>query len=320
MQTRAFWMFGIALLMGSGAVVVAGKLINKEPKAVVVKEDTTPIVVAKARLDFGIALRKEHLSVVPWPSKLIPEGTFSSIDELLGKGEDRVALRPIEVNEPILKSKVSGFGGRASLSAVIDKDMRAATIRVNDVNGVAGFVLPADRVDVLLTRDPEASPSRATRNQDLVTSLLLQNVKVLAVDQDANSDKSKPSVAKAVTLEVTSTQAQKLVLAQQVGSLALALRNVDNLDATAERAVRVRDLHVGEVNDAKSETPKSAAKPSAPTHTSTVKIVRGLQESVGDVLLDRPTGEQRVLTAPAQRSDRGQPTRASDKPPAGDGI
>ena len=120
-------------------------------------------------------------------------------------GGKRVVLASIEANEPVLASKITGPGQRATLSAVIGAGMRAVTIRVNDVEGVAGFVLPGDHVDVLLTRLPDK------RSGD--TDVVLQNVKVLAVDQLADDSSEKPAVVKAVTLEVDTVSAQKLSLA-----------------------------------------------------------------------------------------------------------
>ena len=128
----------------------------------------------------------------------VPPGSFASVEEVLGTdGKRRVALRAIEINEPMLKTKISGFGGRASLSTILAPEMRASTIRVNDINGVAGFVLPGDHVDIMLTRSAGGSEA------NLLTDILLQNVKVLAIDQDANEDRAQPAVVKAVTLEVT---------------------------------------------------------------------------------------------------------------------
>src|SRR3546814_6537331 len=113
-----------------------------------------------------------------------------------------LVLRTLEVNEPVLENKISGFGGKASLAAILSPEMHAVTIRVNDVAGVAGFVLPGDRVDVLLTRDRTGGEGGNVAN-NLITDVLLQNVKVLGIDQDANQEKDKPSDAKAVTLEVS---------------------------------------------------------------------------------------------------------------------
>jgi pilus assembly protein CpaB len=145
--------------------------------------------------------------------------------------------------------------------------MRALTIRVNDVLGVAGFILPGDRVDILLTR--EIGKNRP------ITDLLLQNVKVLGIDQEASEDKEKPKVARAVTLEVTPRQTQKLTLATEVGTLSLALRNRQNAEAYPARTITVDDLKASEVNDPQQPVAKPV-KPVAKAKKvkSRVKTVR----------------------------------------------
>jgi pilus assembly protein CpaB len=167
-----------------------------------------------------------------------PTGAFRSLEEVVGDGR-RVALTPILPNEPILAGRISGPGGRATLAGVIRPGMRASTIRVDDVMGVAGFVLPGDFVDVLLTR-PDGADREVMR-----TDLLLQGVRILAVDQLADQAKDSPVVAKAATIEVTPAQAQKLALAGQVGTLALALRSAAEPLATGgavASAIRTSDL------------------------------------------------------------------------------
>src|SRR5262249_6346626 len=155
------------------------------------------------------------LRELPWPEDALPAGSFGSIKELTST--KRVVLSPIETNEPVLASKITGSGQRATLSAVIAEGMKAITIRVNDVEGVAGFVLPGDRVDVVLTRQGDKQGDKATAMNDIV----IQNVRVLAIDQLADERSEKPSVAKAVTLEVDATDGQKLALAASVGTLSL---------------------------------------------------------------------------------------------------
>ena len=183
------------------------------------------IVVAAAAMNFGDHLTAGKLRLVRWPSDALPPGAFSAVDDIVGNGQDRVALQSIEPGEAILAAKITANGGRASLSSIIDAGMRAVTLRVNDATGVAGFILPSDRVDVLITR----TPSTNGKQEQPQTEILLQNVKVLGVDQEANEkkDNDKPTaiVAKAVTLEVTPEDAEKLTLGQQIGTLSLALRN-----------------------------------------------------------------------------------------------
>ncbi len=310
MKMRALWMLGLALLLAGVSVFLARNWLENQIQPVIVQKppeiEVTKIVVAGTPLRFGNVVRREHLRLADWPAGALPEGAFTSVNELLDGEKDRVVLRPMEVNEPILKSKVSGFGGRAILSSVIDEKMRATTIRVNDVLGVAGFVLPGDHVDVLLTREiSKTNP---------ITDILFQNVKVLGIDQDANDEREQPGVVRAVTLEVTPEQAQKLVLAQQVGTLSLALRHLTNADAVAARTITVKDLRIGEANLPPEPTPTAQnddgdAKPPAKARSkvvtrktkvakkeiSAVRIVRALKATSYEVQPEQGP----VYTSPA---------------------
>jgi pilus assembly protein CpaB len=172
-----------------------------------------------------------------------PVGAFSTIADLTSTR--RVVLSPIEANEPILVSKITGSGQRATLSAVLQDGMKAVTIRVNDVEGVAGFVLPGERVDVVLTRQQDKTAA---------ADVVLQNVRVLAVDQLADERSEKPSVAKAVTLEVEQVSAQKLALAATVGTLSLALRKAGEATAANTRRVTLSDLPKANVSDDRFST------------------------------------------------------------------
>jgi len=163
----------------------------------------------------------------------VPAGAFTKISDLTSNGK-RVVLTAIEANEPILASKITGSGQRATLSATITDGLKAVTIRVNDVDGVGGFVMPGDRVDVVLTR--QVDKGNAT------TDVVLQNVRVLAIDQTADVRASKPSIAKAVTLEVDLTEAQKISLAASVGTLSLLLRKAGEQVAEGTRRVTLDDI------------------------------------------------------------------------------
>ena len=322
MKKRAYIMLGLALLLAAMTVLLAQKFMlspNKASDTVEVK--MTKIVVAKNRLNYGAIINQEHLRMVSWPKEAIPEGAFTSIADMIRRDEHRVVLRRIEKDEPVLKSKISGFGGRASLSAIISPNMRAATIRVNDVNGVAGFVLPGDHVDIMITRDPSGGGSgrRNRGRSDLVTDILLQNVKVLGIDQEADDSQDKPAVAKAVTLEVEPHQAQKLILAQQVGTLSLALRNVNNSEKAQIRTITLRDLRVGEMvkKKSKSRVRKSSRRRAVVKRRSSVKIIRGLKSSEYDVMREPPvTSTQRpsrtaTSEVPLRKSRSGSDKSAS---------
>jgi pilus assembly protein CpaB len=194
---------------------------------------TQTVVVASKPLRFGAELGAMSLREVPWPQEAVPSGAFSKIADLTTGGR-RVVLTGIETNEPILSSKITGSGQRATLSAMLADGMKAVTIRVNDVEGVAGFVLPGDRVDVVLTRQQEKNIAAA--------DVVLQNVRVLAIDQVADERADKPSVAKAVTLEVEVISAQKLALAATVGTLSLALRKAGEATDGSTRRITLSDL------------------------------------------------------------------------------
>jgi pilus assembly protein CpaB len=194
---------------------------------------TRTVVVAAKPLRFGMELTAQQLREVAWPEESLPNGAFSKITDLTGNGR-RVVLTAIEPNEPVLSYKVTGSGQRATLSALIRDGLKAVTVRVNDVEGVAGFVLPGDRVDIQLTRQIDKNAA--------TTEVVLQNARVLAIDQIADERSDKPTVAKAVTLEVDTLGAQKLSLAASVGSLSLMLRKAGDANSEYARRITLNDL------------------------------------------------------------------------------
>jgi pilus assembly protein CpaB len=233
-------MIGFAVLFGLLAVFIAQSWLNSQAEMRMRSLEaqkktiaTQTIVVAAKPLRFGNELGSMSLREIAWPQGAIPSGAFSKISDLAGNGR-RVVLTAIEENEPILSSKITGPGQRATLSAMISDGMRAVTIRVNDVEGVGGFVLPGDRVDVALTR--QADKAAAT------TDVVLQNIKVLAIDQIADERADKPSIARSVTLEVDLHSAQKLALASSIGTLGLVLRKVGEVAFDSSRRITLGDL------------------------------------------------------------------------------
>jgi pilus assembly protein CpaB len=204
------------------------------------------IVVASKPLRFGSELTSQAVREVPWPEEALPNGAFASAVDLLTAGK-RVVLTAIEANEPILATKITGAGQRATLSALLHEGMKAVTLRVNDVEGVAGFVLPGDRVDVMLSR-PGPAPT---------TDVVIQDARVLAVDQIADERVDKPSVVKAVTLELDINAAQKVALAALVGNLSLALRKAGEGMAEVTRRVTLLDLQTASLAVAR-ERPKTS--------------------------------------------------------------
>lgn len=183
----------------------------------------------------------EDLKLVPFPEEAAPAAGFASIKEVIG-GEGpqggRIVLRAIEENEPILRAKVTGFGERATISAQLTPGMRAFTLQIDTVSGVAGFLLPNDRVDIFLTR---------TGADGLTADLIMQNVKVIAVDQFSEQESNRARVARTATVEVTPDDAQKLALAQQLGRISLSLRQIDEMATQPQaRPIDINDVVNGE--------------------------------------------------------------------------
>lgn len=276
MRKRGFLILALACLMGVVAVYLARGWLESRSRLASSTEKTvalTTVVVAKRTLSFGDPIKGEYLQVVEWPASAAPADAFTTIAEVTGGDKPRVALRTIEPNEPVLKSKISGFGGKATLASIIEPEMRAVTIRVNDVVGVAGFVLPGDRVDVLLTRKQSSQ-----KDERHYTDILLQNIRVLAVDQEANETRNKPVVAKAVTVEVSPYQAQQLTLAAQVGHLSLALRKETTSAAGNFRTVGLGDLQPSS-GDFTNKLATPLVLPSRPV-TTRINVIRGVPNKV----------------------------------------
>ncbi len=277
LKTRAIGVLCLAALLGAVAVFLARDWIESQvPAPVVITEDRVPltkVVVAGRDLFLGDRLEAGNLEEREWPAHAVPAGAFKDMAKLTG--EDRFVLRAIMKNAPVLASKITGEGGRASLSAVISADKRAVTVRVNDVRGVAGFVLPGDYVDVLLTQQK--------RTDQPTTRILLQKIKVLGVDQDANQHADKARLVRAVTLEVSPEQAQKLALAPDIGTMSLALRNTINASTTPSRVIGLADLGAGDASEMASipagalPTRVVRRDDSDDDSTTSVTVIRGLE-------------------------------------------
>lgn len=255
-------MLVVALALGISAALLSKIWLQAQvpqPQAAVAapKVDMGTVVIAARSLRFGNRLAQRSLREVEWPNKAIPEGAFRKITDIVNGKDRRVVLSAIEENEPVLGWKITGPGQRASLSALIGDGKKAVTIRVNDVLGVAGFVLPGERVDVLLTRTETHDAGKEVPIQkNTFTDVLLHNVRVLAVDQLADDRTEEPAPAKAITIEVDTRQAQKLVLAANVGQLALALRSAGSTDGGASRRIELADLN--SVSSSKASAGSSA--------------------------------------------------------------
>lgn len=232
MQGRNWIVVAIAVALGLFAVFIANAWfsgVEQSRDMAVIEQKFERIVVASQPLEFGTKLTGQNLRLQAWPQGSVPQGAFRSIPDALKN--NRVALRPIVPGEPVLASKVSGADGRATLAAILPEGMRAKTIGISAVSGVAGFVLPGTLVDVLLTR--KIAGEGAT-NEDYRSDVVLENVQVLAIDQNANDRADQPKTGKTATLAVTLYDAQRLEVAERVGALSLVLRKVEDAAGPAD--------------------------------------------------------------------------------------
>lgn len=236
MSIRTLATLAVAVILGLIAVVILNGYLNSSRKPRLAAAAGVPVVVAALPIARGVTLQPPLLKVVAYPAGSVPAGGFAAIGQLTNP--QRSALRDLAPDEPILMSEVSGPGGRVTLSGVLDAGMQAVAVRSNDVSGVGGFVLPGDRVDVLLTR----SATQGGDQQSSITQIVAENVRVLGVDQSDNDQSDHPTVARSVTIEVTPVQAQVIALGQSVGSVSLSLRHVADNEVLARRVTTLADL------------------------------------------------------------------------------
>jgi pilus assembly protein CpaB len=223
-----------AVLVGGAAAYLAHVIIVNSPRVANTSEST--IVVAAGPLEYGSTLTDGNLIEVSWATSNVPQGAFNSKADLLKDGT-RAVLTSLEKNEPVITSRITGPNQPASLAALVGPGMRAVAITVDEARGVAGFVRTGDRVDVILTRSASGNEPNSS-----FADVLLQDVKVLAIGQLYKERQEHATVVKTVTVEVSTEQAQKLVLAQGVGTLSLVLRQAGSAQPEAARRIGVADL------------------------------------------------------------------------------
>ncbi len=275
MQARALVILVLALMMGGVSVFLVNTYLQQEVgerrSAQVV--DMTTLVIAKRDFKFADRVLEKDIALVRLPKDMAPKGSFNSLNQVLGD-KPSIALGDIKEGEVLLPHKLSPHGARGGLPAKIPEDMRALTIAVNEVRGVAGFVLPGDFVDILHTT------GIGRRDKNLVTRVLMQNAEVLGVDQISDEDKSEPTVVNAVTLLVSQRDGQRLTLAQKNGELNLLLRNEFDGSILADQIVTISDLLTVETN----RKPVVRVRSRRPA----VQVIRGLKVEKQEVSEGKP--------------------------------
>lgn len=307
MVGRNWIIAAVAVLLGLVAVVIANAwfsgMEDKQQAATVGPQQTTAIVVASQPMEFGAKLTQQNVRLQAWPTGSIPQGAYRSVQDAL-RGNPAV-IRPIVPGEPVLADKLSGPGGRAILAELIPPGMRAFSVPVDAVRGVSGFVLPGTMVDVILTR---AIPGEGTTNEDVRSDILLTNVQVLAIDQISSDKADKPKVGRTATLAVSLADAQRLTLATRMGTLSLALRQVERAANTANPNMAIAETGGGTLTGRQIGGPRmyivrrnSGGGGEAPSAAPARRVMTGF----GPV----PAGAQPATTGPSMTIFRGaEPT------------
>ncbi len=249
-KKRGMFLVVLSLVMAIGAAWTANSWIAAKAAAEEGALKGTHVVAAAMAIPYGTKVEGRHVKYVEIPEGVAPVGFFTSFDDVKG----RVATTPITRGEILIGERFAEHQAGSTLAALVGENMRAVAIRVNDVVGVAGFLLPGNRVDVL--------SARKTSDRRVVTETILQNIKVLAVDQSAATDTNEPVIVRAVTLEVTPKQAETIVQARTEGQIQLTLRNPNQSEPEVV---------------AKPAPPKSSRPRPVRSRSTTVTVIRGTQ-------------------------------------------
>jgi len=228
-RIRIFIVLALAITVG-GAFALATYRWQRTPTTTVERLPTRPVVVAVANLDLGASLRPEDVRTIDWPAESVPAGAFEHVEDVVGRG----LIQPIVQNEAILPNKLASKDAGAGLAPVIRPGYRALSVRVNDVIGVAGYVLPGTHVDVVVTISPTPGLGEMT------SKIVLTNVEVLGSGTkiERDTEQGKPIAVSVVTLLVNPAEAEKLTLASTEGKIQLALRNPLDPAAPATPGIR----------------------------------------------------------------------------------
>ena len=229
---------------------------------------TRPVVVAATDLEVGAELTKDSVRLIDWPTNAAPANVISDPDDVIGRG----LVMPMIQNEPFLDLKMAPKEGGTGLPPAIPQGLRAVSVKVNEVIGVAGYVLPGTRVDVVATVSP------TQQSTDMTSKVILTNVQVLAAGTklEQGSDKDKPIAVSVVTLLVDPEQAERLTLASTEGKIQLALRNPLDKTTPVTRGVKPSALLGGPATTPRAIARPTSARPAAPSaDVTTVEMIRG---------------------------------------------
>ena len=296
MRTNTIVTLGASAVFGVMAIVLArgwiqgavenefrqtpGQLATPTGFPNAVETTTVPVLVANADLLFGDELTPDALRLVEMPEDAVPLDALRDMTDVFPLDYDPlnsgalVMLDDIRMNEIILPHRISGLGGRGSLSARIRPGYRAVAVRVDDVTGVAGFIVPGDLVDIQYVSEPNPEADTPVYRSDII----LQSVRVLGIDQSQNRNQDAPEVARTVTLEVSHMDAQALAIAQEAGTLSLVLRAVGEALPSTTKSLDTRQLDLRANSESSAKKPRRPVRVTpkkAPPPVAQITVIRG---------------------------------------------
>lgn len=238
MRMRSLMVTMIGMALAGASVYASRELLQVQPATASVDPNEPKlisVVVASQDIAFGTTIEGHKLTTIQWPSDAVPPGVFSDFSELLPQSGDepRRAKRAMAQGELVMANKVSEFGEKVTITQTLGKNTRAMAIKVDATTAVGGFVTPGDTVDIVLTQGGGASLRAVT---------ILQAIRIIGVDQQADEMNEQANVAKTVTVEVTPEQGQKLALAQKAGTLSLSLRTLDAVLDEPLESIKLSDI------------------------------------------------------------------------------
>lgn len=267
-RVRIFIVFVLAITAGGTLALGTYNYVQRAPTARTVSIPTQQVAVAASDLEIGAELSREDIRIIEWPANAVPANAISDPKDVIGRG----LIMPMIQNEPFLPMKLASKEAGAGLPPAIPPGLRAVSVKVNEVIGVAGYVLPGTQVDVVATVSP-------TQNQaDMTSKVILTNVRVLAAGTkiDRDTDKNKPMPVSVVTLLVDPDQAERLTLASTEGKIQLALRNPLDKTTPVTRGIKPALLLGMSASTPRPMRMATAAKtPPPPQDTPTVEVIRG---------------------------------------------
>jgi pilus assembly protein CpaB len=266
-KRRPWFMLLLALTSGAVAALLALRYLRERTTPLMAAEPKRATIILAARsLPVGAVLGERDVKVVSWPAEAVPSGYVRSIQDAVGRG----IITAVAENEPLLAAKMSTKDAGGGLPIIIREGMRAVSVRVDEIIGVAGFVIPGTRVDVMLTLDKNAGRPQA------ITKTLLQNVQTLAAGQSVTRDKEgKPQTVTVITFLLSPDDAELLALAAKEGRLQLALRNTLDTLAVVTSGARADKLSPSAPSGPSPNRPQRTRAPAPKANPTVVEGYRG---------------------------------------------